>query len=99
VLDPDNLPREIKYNGQIKTAIRYSDTLGGFLIITTETGIFQREGNQFCDAELFAYQYSLSGDNIIQTWEVYDQISNCPADIGASLINNTIRVTDLDKTG
>ena len=102
-LDSNKLPFDIKLEGKIKNAVRWTDSLGDNMVITTETGIFQNkkfrheeDGN---DAELFAYHFLISKDEAKQTWKVYDFIKDCPLDIEASFIKNTFQVTDLNKDG
>ena len=34
-----------------------------------------------------------------QTWKVYDYISECPVDIVANFVKNTLQITDLNKNG
>mgnify|MGYP000961831749 CR=1 FL=1 len=102
-LDLTNIPKRIKYEGKIKTAVRWADSLGDNIVILTETGIYQ--GKKFKhekngrDAELFAYHFIVKDDNAFQTWQVYDFISDCPVDIEAKFIKNSFQVTDLNKDG
>ncbi|MGB3949266.1 MAG: hypothetical protein WBM13_14860 [Bacteroidia bacterium] len=102
-LDLNQLPKALKYEGTVKAAIRFSDKTGDNIVIITETGSYtnakfkhENEGN---DAELFAYQFSIKNDSIKQLWKVYDYISDCPFDIEASFIKNTLQITDLNKDG
>jgi hypothetical protein len=102
-LDLAILPKGIKYEGKIKTAVRWVDSLGDNIAILTETGIYQskkfKHENEGGDAELFAYHYIVKGDSAFQTWRVYDYISDCPVDIEAEFIKNSFQVTDLNKDG
>lgn len=98
------LPKGIEYEGKIKSIIEYTDKLGDNIVIATETGIYR--SNKFkhesdgADAELFAYHYLVDKKgNAVQTWRVYDFISDCPVDIEASFLKNGIQVTDLNKDG
>ncbi len=99
----NQLPKEITYNGKMKESIRFIDKLGEHLVITTETGIFVNEKfkheNEGCDAELFAYHFDIKGNFYTQTWKVYDFISDCPVDIAAEFVPNTLQVTDLNQNG
>ncbi|WP_294956751.1 M949_RS01915 family surface polysaccharide biosynthesis protein [uncultured Flavobacterium sp.] len=102
-IDSTQFPASIKYEGFIKNAVRWKDKLGDNIVITTETGYHinkkfthETEGS---DAELFAYHFIVSGNEVKQTWRVYDYISDCPVDIVASFVKNTFQVTDLDKNG
>ena len=102
-LDLTKLPKGIKYEGKIKTAVRWVDSLGDNIAILTETGIYQskkfKHENDGSDAELFAYHYLVKGDSAFQTWRVYDFISDCPVDIEAKFIKNSFQVTDLNQDG
>ncbi|KAF2081993.1 M949_RS01915 family surface polysaccharide biosynthesis protein [Flavobacterium sharifuzzamanii] len=102
-IDSTQFPSSIKYEGFIKNAVRWKDKLGDNIVITTETDIhfndkFKHELDGR-DAELFAYHFIISDNNVKQTWKVYDYISDCPVDIVASFVKNTFQVTDLDKNG
>jgi len=102
-LDLTKLPKGIKYEGKIKTAVRWLDSLGDNIALLTETGIYQskkfKHENDGGDAELFAYHYIVKGDTAFQTWRVYDYISDCPVDIEAEFIKKSFQVTDLNKDG
>jgi hypothetical protein len=102
-LELTKLPKGIKYEGKIKTAIRWIDSLGDNIAILTETGIYQskkfKHENDGSDAELFTYHYLVKGDSAFQTWRVYDFISDCPVDIEAKFITNSFQVTDLNHDG
>ena len=102
-LDLTKLPKGIKYEGEIKSAVRWDDSLGDNIVILTETGIYQskkfKHENDGGDAELFAYHFIVKGDSVSRTWRVYDFISDCPVDIEASFIKNTFQITDLDSNG
>ena len=102
-LDQTKLPKGIKYEGKIKTAVRWVDSLGDNVAISTETGIYQskkfKHENNGGDAELFTYHYLVKGDIAFQTWRVYDFISDCPVDIEAKFVKNSFQVTDLNQDG
>lgn len=102
-LDLTKLPKGIKYEGKIKTAVRWVDSLGDNVAISTETGIYQskkfKHENNGADAELFTYHYLVKGDIAYQTWRVYDFISDCPVDIEAKFVKNSFQVTDLNQDG
>lgn len=97
------LPNDIKYEGKIKNAVRWTDKSGDNIVITTETGIYETEKSEHDyngeDAELFAYHFIISNNKAKQTWKVYDFIHDCPVDIVASFIDNTFQITDLDHNG
>ncbi len=102
-IDSTQFPSSIKYEGFVKNAVRWKDKLGDNIVITTETGYhinkkFDHESNG-SDAELFAYHFIVSGNEVKQTWRVYDFISDCPVDIVASFVKNTFQITDLNNNG
>lgn len=104
VLSLHEIPSEINFKGKIKNAIKWTDLQGENIVITTETGIYENphgdsEHEGSADAELFAYHYLNIDDSFVQTWKVYDFISDCPVDIVAEYIDNTFQITDLDKNG
>lgn len=96
------LPKSIKYTGNLQEALRFSDKQGDFIAITTETGetaskTATDEGAR--DAALYAYLYKVSGGSASQVWKVQDFIKDCPVDIEANFIANTFQVTDLNQDG
>lgn len=84
------IPKAIAYQGNVVTALRYTDALGDNILITTQSEL--TEG-----AELYAYHYTLKGNNWTQTWKVYDFIKECPVDIELEFLKSAITVTDLNK--
>jgi len=100
----ENVPKAITYEGRIINAVNWTDKKGKHIIITTETGIhnsskFSHDDNDGADAELFAYHYIKIGNSYKLQWKVYDYISDCPVDIEANFIKNTLHITDLDNNG
>ncbi len=102
-LNANKLPIGIKIEGKVKNAVRWKDKLGDNIVITTETGEYLskkiKHETDGLDAEFFAYHYIVSRDSIKQTWRVYDYIIDCPVDIEASFIKNTLEITDLNSDG
>ncbi len=102
-LDLKNLPKGIKYTGNIKQALRWIDNNGDNIVITTETGIYQnpkvKHENDGTDADLNAYHFLVSENEAESSWKVNDFIHDCPTDLEANFIKNTLQVTDLDKNG
>lgn len=102
-IDSTQFPKAIKYEGFVKNAVRWKDKSGDNIVITTETGyhinkkfVHESDGS---DAELFAYHFIVSGNEVKQTWKVYDFIADCPVDIVASFVKNSFQVTDLNGNG
>ena len=101
-LDMNSLPKTIQYNGHIMNAVRWKDSLGDNIVITTETGATRSKGtddDSYRDAALYAYHFLLQADTWKLTWKVYDYTKECPLDIKANFIKNTFAVTDLNKDG
>ncbi len=101
-LDTTKLPNGIKFTGNIKSAVRWTDKLGDNIVITTETGETINKtapSDDYRDAALYAYHYIVAKDSINLTWKVYDFIKECPLDIEANFVKNTFQVTDLNNDG
>jgi hypothetical protein len=101
-LDNNFIPKAIKYNGHIISAVRWTDSLGDNIVLTTETGETKSKSvpdDDYRDAALYAYHYLAQGDSLKLTWKVYDFTKDCPVEIRANFINNTFAVTDLNNDG
>lgn len=103
-IDSTQFPNEIKYQGNIKNAVRWRDKQGENIVITTETGIYKKENIERLndtsrDAELFAYHYLIKDNKVTPSWKVYDFILDCEVDVFASFIKNSFNITDLDNNG
>ena len=101
--DLNKLPDAVIYEGTIKDSVGWMDAAGEHIIIATETGIHEsnkfKHENEGLDAEIFAYHYIVKKDSATLIWKIHDFIQDCPVDIEASFIKNTLQVTDLDKDG
>jgi hypothetical protein len=102
-IDVNKLPKGIKYNGKIKSALRWIDQEGDNIVITTETGQYknpkvkhERDGY---DSELFGHHYKVSNDQAVKSWTVHDYIYDCILELDVLFIKNTLQVTDLNKNG
>lgn len=101
-IDKTQIPKEIKYLGKIKTAVKWTDDLGDNLVITAETGDVESKSapsEGYRDAALYAYHFLVFNDSVRQTWKVTDFIKECPLDIEANFIKNTFQITDLNGDG
>lgn len=101
-LDTTKLPKGIKYSGNIISAIRWIDKMGENIVIATETGETINKSapsDDYRDAALYGYHFIVGKDSTNLTWKVYDFIKECPLDIEASFIKNTIQATDLNSDG
>ena len=102
LLTKATLPKTITYTGKIVNAVKYNDSFGETIVITTETGESQSKtepDESYREAELFAYQYILTDGKWILQWKMYDYVKECPVDIECNFIKNSFAVTDLDKNG
>lgn len=100
-VDKISIPKTIRYTGHIINAVRYTDSEGEHMVITTETGETPSKGSESSDgrdAALYAYHYNI-GNNTepILSWQTYDFIKDCPLDINANYVPNTFAITDLDN--
>jgi hypothetical protein len=99
-LNKNSLPKSIHYNGHIINAVRWTDNLGDNIVIATESGrVESKSNNDYSEAALYAYHYTIKGDSIKLTWKVYDFVKKCELDLKAKFIKNSFAVTDLDKNG
>jgi len=101
-LTQKEIPKAIPYEGKFKNAIKWVDKSGENIVIITETGEYQSrtESNEdYRDAKLYAYHFSLKNNIFTQTWKIQDFIYACPVDIEAQFIPNTFQITDLNKNG
>ena len=97
-----SLPKGIIFKGRIVDAARWTDDLGDNVIILTETGEYQSttvKDDGYRDGELYGYHYLVQGDSIKLLWKVYDFIKECPVELKASFIKNTLAITDLNHDG
>lgn len=100
-MDPSKLPKGMKYEGKIKNAIRWTDSFGDNIVLTTETGETRNKslsGEYNKNAALYAYHYNIK-DSLRLTWKVHDLITDCEVDVEANFVKNTLQVTDLNKDG
>jgi hypothetical protein len=96
------IPKFVPYTGRLINAVSYADKEGSHLVLTTETGERQVGGvddGSYREADLYAYQYNLTGTKYELKWKVHDFIKECPVDITANYVPGTFAVTDLNKDG
>ncbi|TRW23524.1 hypothetical protein FMM05_12750 [Flavobacterium zepuense] len=96
------LPQSITYQGKIINAVKFKDSHGKTIVVTTETGEYPskaEDDESYRDAELFAYCYVLVDGSWKQQWKMYDFSKECPVDLEANFVKNTFALTDLDKNG
>ena len=100
-LDVKDIPKSIRYNGSIDTAVRYSDKDGDHIIITTEDKDDKKAGNgiDYRSAGVFACGYKLNGDKWQVIWQLHDLTGPCQKDVTGTYLPGTFAVTDLNKDG
>ncbi|KGO91188.1 M949_RS01915 family surface polysaccharide biosynthesis protein [Flavobacterium subsaxonicum] len=101
-LDKASIPKSITYTGTIVNAVKYTDSFGETIVITSQTGIKTinaADGNSYKEGELFVYQYVLKDKVWKIQWKIHDFEKECMYDIYVDFIENTFAVTDLDKNG
>ncbi|MDH7463905.1 hypothetical protein QEG73_21565 [Chitinophagaceae bacterium 26-R-25] len=101
-LDAKSLPKNIKYEGHIVDAVKWTDSLGLNYAITTETGKHPSKGPDnegFRDAALYAYRYVVRNDSTKLAWRIYDYNEACEFDVDVFFLAKTFAVTDLDNNG
>lgn len=91
------VPPSIKYPGKAKDILRWSDSQGSHLVILSELISASKNDLLGRDAEIFAGHYLEVDGQWVQQWKVTDFERNCPVDVGASYIPQSIMLTDLNK--
>lgn len=98
-----DIPADIHYVGHIVEAVRYNDYDGEHLVFTTETGILQSkhpiESEDLRVAELYVYNYKITGSKHSLAWKIHDFSGDCALDVTAKHVPNTFTTTDLNKDG
>jgi hypothetical protein len=108
--DRANLPKGLAYKGEIVTGARWLDGNGENILILTQTGAFEsavakkqddpdNTENDMRDAELFGYHYVAMKSEYQLLWKIYDFVKECPFDLDAGFLPNSLAVTDLDHDG
>jgi hypothetical protein len=101
-VDSAKLPKGIKFSGHLTNSAKWSDTIGIHYVLLTETGEYyskDKKGNEYKNAELFAYYFMQKGDSTKLIWKIYDYNKNCEFDVNSKFIDRAFKVTDLDKDG
>jgi hypothetical protein len=101
-LNAADLPAGIIFKGQLVDAVRWTDSIGDNIVVTSETGEYPgkiTEEEKTTNADLFATHYLVDSDSVRVLWKVTDHVRNCPVDLSARFLGNTFHVTDLDSDG
>lgn len=95
-----DLPNGLGVQGDVVLAIRFHDSAGDNLLVLSQTGIHPSGSDpDFRGAEVYGYQYLLKGGAWTQTWKIQDQVKDCPNDVTAAHLTDSLEVTDLDGDG
>ena len=87
ILDkPDYGLSRLNHKGKIVNERFWQDSNGENIVL------FTRNEN-----ELYVYHYSINSDNVRLLRKVYDYVKDCDYDLFLEFIENSIKVTDLDK--
>lgn len=100
----NDLPSDIKYQGNIVTGKRWSDKNGENIIILTTTKEHgsKKKGYDYEESrskELYGYQYVNKSDGWSQLWKINDFINDCPLDLTLDFFGGSLTVTDLNNNG
>lgn len=100
--DAESLPESLEYRGKITTGAKWRDTRGENVLILTQTGAFPSTDPK-CDecrsAELYGHHFVLSGGAWTQLWRITDFVRDCPFDLYAGFVGESLTLTDLDQNG
>lgn len=100
----NDLPSDVKFEGNIIGGKRWSDKNGENIIILTTTKLHSSGKKGYDDEsergkELYAYQYVKKSEEWSQLWKVNDFINSCPVDVTLEFIEGSLKVTDINKNG
>jgi|SRR6185503_7536740 len=100
-VDKNTIPKSIQFKGHIVNAVKYTDSEGTHLVITTETGIVAGKdtADQMSNADLYAYCYKVEGNKLTLAWQMHDFFNDCPLEEVVNYIPGTFAVTDLNNDG
>lgn len=99
-LTKSQLPKGIRYEGSVVAARQWTDKQGTHVVVATETGeIASAELSGGRSMGLAAQHWLVQGGTARPTWLVTDGEKQCPVDIAANFLPNTMAVTDLNRDG
>lgn len=97
-LDKKQIPTSLILNGNVLENYSWVDKSGKHLVFNTKSN----KNNDNLDSKslsLNVYHYILNKEKYTKVWEIKDSIIDCPLDIEFDFINDTFKITDLDKNG
>ncbi len=104
--DPTALPAGIQIQGKIVAGARWRDRLGENLLVATQAGAMPSRGpgcgagtDPCFDAEVYAYHDLVRPGGQERLWTLTDFERNCPFDLYAGFLPDSLTITDLDGDG
>lgn len=97
-IDTTTLSKDIRHKGIIDTAIKYTDSEGQHILITSEDADGDSD-NRLNGIYLYAYSYKLTGDKWRLQWQLHDFVNQCEEDVAGEFVPGTLTITDLDHNG
>ena len=99
-LTKGQLPKGIRLQANLAGALRWTDKQGTHVVVATETGeMASVEATGGRSMGLAAQHWLVRGGGVLPTWLVTDGERQCPVDIAANFLPNTLAVTDLNRDG
>jgi hypothetical protein len=95
------IPKDIKFRGQLHEAWKWSDRIGENILITSLLKPYKPskfiENEDEKTSQSYAYHF-IKKDTIYKLrWSLTDAVNNCPFDVTLEFINNSFTITDLDS--
>jgi len=104
--EPKALPAGIQTQGKIVAGARWRDRLGENLLVAAQTGGLPSRGpgcgadaDPCQDAEVYAAHYLVRPGGVELLWKLTDFERNCPFDLYAGFLPDSLTITDLDGDG
>lgn len=102
-LNKNEIPQEIKYQGEIKSILHWTDKTGKYIAIQTETGPIpskdQDESGKDAELTALCFVFNQVNNQYEQIWKITDHETNCQVDIEAAFIQGTFQLSDHNKNG
>jgi len=93
------LPAAVTFPGNFRQALTWKDAGGDHWLVLSESLEDNPANDGARDARLWAHAFVMRGDSLQAAWIVHDYVLDCPVDIRARFVPNTLSVTDLDHDG
>ena len=100
---PTRLPKELKHQGRLVRALRWTDASGDNTALIAETGPVAGAEPDSRSVALYAYRFvrqgAAPGAAQVPAWRVTDAVTDCQQDATASFVRDAFQVTDLNRDG